>query len=536
MNKRIFCFVILIAVITISVNQSFAQTKDLKTLWQIGKADHSDAEFALAPTGYNDFLDKDFGWENKFYLIGFSNPKEDWPYALPGPSDNWGGSAGLAGWRAAVENILFGINNLPNHGMFELNIGLLDISAENPPKLKIIVNDTSWEFYLPKGSGDSTLKGAHSDYPGYTVNVAIPARIFKKGGNEIRITTIWGSWIVFYYINLKGPEDVQISKPENAFIRNVKAAGYEIKNNGNPAQPLLIDVQHLSGKPLLTAYLDGKEIFRQKIEQGRYIFEAPMPAVTVNKESHYEIKIDNRIVSSGEILRSPQKMITPAGYVNTMLGSAHSRWMIAPGPWMPFGMVKLSPDNQNAGWDAGYDPIFENVGGFSHIHEWTMSGLSMLPVNGPLITKVGDQEHPETGYRSPIDKWTEEAPLGYYRVHLLKYNIWAELTATTRCSFQRYTFPAEDTSRVLVDFTTPAEYNYHVQQVEVKKINDHTIEGFSKQLAPNVWGNGIDQNYTIHFVMQFDQPIESFSYWIDSTVKRNVAELKADSPNHVGVF
>ena len=47
--------------------------------------------------------------------------------------------------------------------------------------------------------------------------------------------------------------------------------------------------------------------------------------------------------------------------------------MIAPGPWMPFGMVKLSPDNQNAGWQAGYQPSFETIGCFSHIH---MSGRS----------------------------------------------------------------------------------------------------------------------------------------------------------------
>src|SRR5699024_3551751 len=144
--------------------------------------------------------------------------------------------------------------------------------------------------------------------------------------------------------------------------------------------------------------------------------------------------INGDVVRSGVVQRVPQKRITPAGYVSTLMGTAHSRWMIAPGPWMHFGMVKISPDNQNAGWQGGYDPIFESVGGFSHIHEWTMSGLSMLPVNGPLITKVGDQEDPATGYRSPIDKSTEEAPLGYYKVHLTKYNIWAELTATTRCS------------------------------------------------------------------------------------------------------
>ena len=76
--------------------------------------------------------------------------------------------------------------------------------------------------------------------------------------------------------------------------------------------------------------------------------------------------------------------------------------MIAPGPWMPFSMVKLSPDNENAGWQAGYDPSIESVGLFSHIHEWTMAGLGMLPVNGALKTRVGDQTAGtrSEGYRS----------------------------------------------------------------------------------------------------------------------------------------
>ncbi len=537
MKKIVIVFFTVFSILTIIPYRLFGQVDtSMQTLWQIGQADRSAAEFALAPSGYKDFLKEDFGWENKFYLVGFSNPEQDWPYALPGPLDAWSGSSGGAGTRTAVENILFAVDHIPDHGKYELTIALLDMSAKHPPKLKVSVNDTSWEFQLPNGSGDSTLKGGIPDYPGYSLDLAIPAKLIKDGGNEIQITTLWGSWLVFDYIRLKGPKTVQAAKPRDAFVRNVKAAHYATEDNGRPAQPLLIDVQHLANEPVLTALLDGQKIFEQKIEQGRYIFEAPMPAVSSVQESHYKIKLNDQVVRSGTVRRSPQKMITPAGYVNTLLGTAHSRWMIAPGPWMPFGMVKISPDNQNAGWQSGYDPIFESIGGFSHIHEWTMSGLSMLPVTGPLITHVGDQTHPDDGYRSRIDKSTEVAPLGYYKVHLTDYDITAELTATTRCSFQRYTYPNGKPSRILVDFTTPAEYNYKVQHVEVKKINDHTIAGVSQQEAPDVWGKGIDQNYTIHFVMQFDQPVKEFGYWIDSTVKKNVVELKADTPRHTGVF
>lgn len=58
--------------------------------------------------------------------------------------------------------------------------------------------------------------------------------------------------------------------------------------------------------------------------------------------------------------------------------------MIGPGPWMPFGMVKLMPDNEDAHWKAGYEYNVENIMGFSHIHEWTMTGLLMIPTTGDL--------------------------------------------------------------------------------------------------------------------------------------------------------
>src|SRR5690606_963260 len=141
----------------------------------------------------------------------------------------------------------------------------------------------------------------------------------------------------------------------------------------------------------------------------------------------------------------------------------HSRWMIAPGPWMPFSMVKLSPDNQNGGWQAGYDPTFESIGTFSHIHEWTMAGLGTFPARGPVKVTAGDQHDPESGYRSRIDKESETGPPGYYSVHLSDYDITAELTATSRAGFQRYTYHQGDTGRVMIDLRVPAEYGYQIR-------------------------------------------------------------------------
>ena len=56
-------------------------------IWQIGKADNSASEFALGPSGYKKFLSKDFGYEDRYFLIGYSKADEDFPYVLPGPND-----------------------------------------------------------------------------------------------------------------------------------------------------------------------------------------------------------------------------------------------------------------------------------------------------------------------------------------------------------------------------------------------------------------------------------------------------------------
>ena len=37
-------------------------------VWSIGRLDGSPNEFALAPSGFRDFLAKDFGYEDKYYI------------------------------------------------------------------------------------------------------------------------------------------------------------------------------------------------------------------------------------------------------------------------------------------------------------------------------------------------------------------------------------------------------------------------------------------------------------------------------------
>ncbi len=508
-----------------------------QVIWQIGISDNSPAEFALAPNEYKRFLEKDFGWEDNYYLVGNSNIKNDWPYVIPGPSDSWGGTWNTSGWRSHTLNILFGIEKLPSGGDLKLVIDLFDNSTEDPPLFKVTINGKSFKYQLPPGSGNNSIESDSISGKEFIIEMPIVPGILKTGGNEISMTTLQGSWIIFDQLRLEGPGTVKLLKNRDIFIRNVKTADYEIDTDDGSTQPLIVDVEHVSGDPQMKVLLDNEEILHKRIETGRYVLEAPMPSVSSIRKSVYKVLLNEEVIQSGNIERSPNEKITTAGYASTMMGTAHSRWMIAPGPWMPFSMVKLSPDNQNGGWQAGYDPIFENVSGFSHIHEWTMAGLLTMPTNGPLIVNVGDQKKPDEGYRSRIDKATEKSKIGYYKVELTDYNIKAELTSTTRCGFQKYTFPKDSAgSRILIDLQFPAEYAFNLQEVFIKKINDQRVEGFSKQHSPNTWSGGISQEYVVHFVIEFDQPMTNFGVWTEDGIKENTNILQVKKVSDAGAF
>lgn len=221
-------------------------------------------------------------------------------------------------------------------------------------------------------------------------------------------------------------------------------------------------------------------------------------------------------------------------YVDPMIGTHDSRWILFPGPTRPFGMVKLSPDNQELGWKAGYEYELDNIAGFSHIHSWTMAGLLTMPANGPLKIKPGTEKDPDRGYRSHFSHANEHAEAGYYSVILDDYGIKAELTTTTRAGFQRYTFPKNDSSRILVDLLTPSEYGYEIFYTDIKKVSDTEIEGVSYQQSLR---KANYNEYVLHFVMRFSKPFKSMNGWVKEDIMRNVNEVSSGfGHKDVGAF
>lgn len=141
--------------------------------------------------------------------------------------------------------------------------------------------------------------------------------------------------------------------------------------------------------------------------------------------------------------------------MNPNIGTVHSRWFVYTPASVPFGMAKLGASTNGTygnvqGWEAvGYEDTHTSIDGFPCFHEFQVGGLSLMPVNGEVKTTPARLENPQDGWRSTFDKSDEEAHPGYYSVLLKDYGIRAELTATKRVGFQRYTFPASESSHII---------------------------------------------------------------------------------------
>ncbi|MDQ6845628.1 MAG: hypothetical protein M3Z92_14990 [Bacteroidota bacterium] len=209
----------------------------------------------------------------------------------------------------------------------------------------------------------------------------------------------------------------------------------------------------------------------------------------------------------------------PVDYVNVFTGTSNSRWMMFPGATMPFGLVKLSPDNQDNVWNGGYEYTIGSISGFTHLHAMSLSGLSVMPVTGNSFANEGwlkAYPGPADGpfgsmwtasYRSRYKKETEQGSPGYYRVQLLDYNIKAELTSTMRCGMMRFTFPQTEQAHLILNFDFPTEEKNDVVQTHFEKISETEVQGFIKQK------NDYVPNYTVYFVLQINKPFGTADAW-----------------------
>ena len=214
----------------------------------------------------------------------------------------------------------------------------------------------------------------------------------------------------------------------------------------------------------------------------------------------------------------------PVDWVDTQLGATHCRWFFYTPAALPFGMAKLAPTtdaygSQGSWLPNGYDHRHTSIEGFAHFHEFQIGGIVTMPTVGQLKTVPGTLDNPDTGYRSRFEKESEFATPGYYKVILSDYGIKAELTATERVGYHRYTYSQADTARILFDVGHPQGESAKVVDTQIHYDSSlNSVSGFVECYP--VYATFCDKGNTVkcYFYARLSKPIVRSGTYRDSLV------------------
>lgn len=221
-------------------------------------------------------------------------------------------------------------------------------------------------------------------------------------------------------------------------------------------------------------------------------------------------------------------------YVRPNIGTAHSRWFFYTPGAMPFGLAKLGPSTNGhlgnvQGWEAtGYDDRDTSIEGFACLHEFQVGGIVLAPSVGKVQTIPGSLDKPEEGYRSRFDRKEEYATAGYYSVLLKDYKIKAELTATNRVGFQRYTFPKSSQSNIIFDIGNRQGESGAVKESKVTITEDGRIEGYVITMPEYVKIYQAGADVAMYFSAVLDKKPTSFGTFNKQGVQAGIKEITGE--------
>ncbi|MCY1720719.1 GH92 family glycosyl hydrolase [Prolixibacteraceae bacterium Z1-6] len=197
----------------------------------------------------------------------------------------------------------------------------------------------------------------------------------------------------------------------------------------------------------------------------------------------------------------------PLQFVDPFIGTGFHGHTF-PGATVPFGMVQLSPDTHIMGWDAssGYHYEDSTLYGFSHTH---LSGTGIGDMGDVLLLPYSN-----TDQLKPVgtfDKNDESATPGYYKVQLNNFGVTAELTATKRVGFHRYSYKNAEERKVMLNLGHILQPNWGHRIIEnsFRKINDRTFEGVQKT-------SGWASDHLIAYRIEFAEPVENFAVYSEN--------------------
>ncbi|MCW2263155.1 MULTISPECIES: GH92 family glycosyl hydrolase [Sphingobacterium] len=213
-------------------------------------------------------------------------------------------------------------------------------------------------------------------------------------------------------------------------------------------------------------------------------------------------------------------------YVDPYIGTGgHGHVFV--GANVPYGMVQLGPNNISNGWDwvSGYHISDSTILGFAHQH---LSGtgigdlgdIALLPFTGNVVFARGNHDNQDSGAYSFFKRKTEKIEPGYYAVHLDRFGVDVELTTTKRVGFHHYTYPANETPKVLINLDAGTGWEGEKEGNLIVE-NDSTISGYR-------YSKGWAKNQKIYFTAKFSRPIISYRL-ADSTAIKDGKQITVTS-------
>ena len=195
-----------------------------------------------------------------------------------------------------------------------------------------------------------------------------------------------------------------------------------------------------------------------------------------------------------------------ASYVNPRIGSGgHGHVFV--GASRPFGMVQVGPTSipQEWDWTSGYHASDSTVIGFSHTH---LSGtgigdlfdITVMPVIGDVTYARGTEDDSQSGLWSYADRSREVTEPGYYSVPLLRYGITAEMTATNRVAFHRYTYPESQEAAIVFDLENGGCWD-KATDTHIEVVDSVSIQGWRHSTG---WAK-VQRQY---FYSEFSKPVK----------------------------
>ncbi|MFA5443688.1 MAG: GH92 family glycosyl hydrolase [Bacteroidales bacterium] len=218
-------------------------------------------------------------------------------------------------------------------------------------------------------------------------------------------------------------------------------------------------------------------------------------------------------------------------YVDPFIGSGgHGHVFV--GANVPFGMVQAGPVQYNQGWDwcSGYHYSDSTIIGFAQMHlsgtgVGDLGDISLMPVSGEVQTD-------RKGLCALFKHHKEDACPGYYSVELEGSGIRAELTATPRVAFHRYTFPVDTVQKsVVIDLEHGIGWDSPIEG-HLEWDGDRTIKGYRTSTG---WARHQEVYFTVVFsvpvkeIKMFDKTVPESGHSI--TARRSYARVVPDLPS-----